>query len=97
MAKSAMRIHRSAPAVRRSFLDVCEGVVAFRLQDEEPFPRGVKLDDEVRLVIMHLAIVEVGNGKTETGILDEGTHAFMGINIIGGCLFPSCVCPPRCN
>ena len=87
-----MRVYRSAPAVRRSLLDVGEGIVAFCLQDKEAFAIGIELDDEVGLVIMNLAIVEVGNGEAETGIFDEGAHSFMSINVIRGCLFPlACV------
>ena len=74
--------------MRGGFFDLLERIVSLGFNNEIPLGVGVQPDDEVRLIIMHLAVVEIGNGESQPRILHEGPHGFMGINIIGRRLFP---------
>ena len=45
-------------------------------------------DDEVGHIVVHLAVVQIENSETESGVLGEGHRCRMGIDVICGGLLP---------
>lgn len=83
-----LRVDGGAPPLRGRLFHLCQRVVSLGFQDEIPLPGGLESEDEVRLVIVHLAIVQVGDGEAEPGVLHEGAHRRMRVNEICRLLFP---------
>ena len=76
--------HRSAAWALIS----ARGSYPFRLQDEVVRWRRRLADDEVRLVIVRLAVVEVGNREAEPRVLHEGGDGRVSVDDIRGGLLP---------
>ncbi len=49
---------------------------------------GFQTDNEIRHVVVHLSVVQVGNGEAEAGVLDHGVGGWMLVDKARGGLFP---------
>src|SRR5216110_114868 len=62
-ATAAIGIHRSHPALRRRSLHVREVVEALGFDDKMGGGSGVESDNEIRHVVVGLAVVEIEDGE----------------------------------
>src|SRR6266540_4475289 len=69
--------------------DLFKRIISLRLQNEIALVWSVQPDDEVRLVIVHLAVMQIRDRETQARVLHKGTHSRMGVNVISRCLLPS--------
>ena len=83
------------PSLGRRRLHLFKRIIALCFHNQVADFLAVVLqpNQKIRHVIMHLAVVHVGDCKAQSGVLGEGQHVRMFVQIISGGLFPPlCIC-----
>lgn len=67
-----VRVHGSHPTRRGLLLHFLEPIVPLGLEDRREVRPVAEPDQEIRHVVVRLAVVQVGDRKTAVIVLDEG-------------------------
>lgn len=89
-----VRINSTDPTLGRCRLHFFQKVVPFHFQNQVMRLVGAQANDEVRHVVVHLPVVKVRNGKSETRVLQERIDSFVLVYVVRCGLFPL---PGICN
>jgi len=76
------------PSLRGGAFHLRQFVEAFRLENQVHGRFTREADDEVRHVVVRLAVVQVGNGEAEARVLHERLHLRMRVEDVGRRLLP---------
>src|SRR3972149_3917268 len=84
----AIGIHRGNPALRRRSLDLREIVESLGFNDEMSVWICLEADDEIRNVVVRLAVVDVRDGEAHAGVLYKRLDGRVRVDDVGSPLFP---------
>jgi hypothetical protein len=89
LPETSIGVDRAYPASGGLFLDLGHIIIALRLKDKVALVLTPQTNDEVRDVVVLLAVREVGDRESESGVLDEGLYGLMSVYIISRGLLPN--------
>src|SRR5215467_4220294 len=88
MSVTALRVDRRNPAFGSRSFYILQWIVALSFQNHVPWRVAPEPDDEVRHVIVHLPIVEIRNGESQSCILNKGMDGTVLVDVISSRLLP---------